>query len=202
MEKPAETDHPVHALIQRRWSPRAFSDREVKPETIRSLLEAARWAPSSYNEQPWRFLVATSQTPEEHERMASTLNDWNQKWAPQAPVLMISVASTNFDETGEPNAHARHDVGQAAAQLVLEATDRGLFVHQMAGIHEDKIVDTYDIPDGFEPVAGFAIGYPGGPDDLPDDLVDGEHAERSRKPQSEIVFGGEWGEPKTFDSES
>jgi nitroreductase len=201
MEKPAETDHPVHELIRRRWSPRTFSDREVEPETIRSLLEAARWAPSSFNEQPWRFVVATSRDPEAHERMVEMLVEGNQRWAADAPVLMISFAKTDFDKTGKPNAHARHDVGQAAAQLTLEALDRGLFVHQMAGIHDDAIVDTYDVPEAFEPVAGFAIGYPGDPDDLPDDLAESERSERSRHPQSEIVFGDEWGESKQFEGE-
>jgi len=122
MEKPAETQYPIHDLLRRRWSPRAFSDRRVDPAIMRSLLEAARWAPSSYNEQPWSFIVATKDDPVEFGRLLSCLVEGNIQWAQHAPVLMVSVARLSFEDDGKPNRHAFHDVGQAVANLSVQAT--------------------------------------------------------------------------------
>jgi nitroreductase len=193
MEKPAETQHPIHDLIRRRWSPRAFAARPVEPEHLLSLLEAARWAPSSFNEQPWVFLVATHDNPEEFQRMLSCLVDANVVWAQRAPVLMLSVARRSFEHNSKPNRHAFHDVGLAAANLVTQATVLGLAVHQMAGILPDKAREVFGIPEGYDAVAGIAIGYPGEPDLLPEELRKRELAPRTRKPLESFVFSGRWG---------
>ena len=194
MEKPAETQYPIHDLLRRRWSPRAFSDRRVDPAIMRSLLEAARWAPSSYNEQPWSFIVATRDDPVEFGRLLSCLVEGNIQWAQHAPVLMVSVARLSFEDDGKPNRHAFHDVGLAVANLIVQATALGLVVHQMAGIFPDKIRELYGIPEGYEAVAGIALGYPGDPQSLPEGLRKRELAPRERKPVTEFVFSGRWGQ--------
>ncbi|HEX9284877.1 MAG TPA: nitroreductase family protein [Nitrospirales bacterium] len=193
MEKPADVQHPIHDLIKRRWSPRAFSDRSIKPETLQSLLEAARWAPSSNNEQPWSFIVAAKDDPDEFGRLLSCLVEGNSLWAQHAPVLMVSVARLSFEDDGQPNRHAFHDVGQAVANLIVQATALGLMVHQMAGFHPDKVRELYSVPKEFEPVAAMALGYPGDPQSLPDKLKKRELAPRERKPITEFVFTGRWG---------
>ena len=195
MEKRAETQYPIHDLLRRRWSPRAFSDRRVEPDKLRSLWEAARWAPSSYNEQPWSFIVATKEDEAEYARLLSCLVEGNILWAQHAPVLMVSVARLSFEEDGKPNRHAFHDVGQAVANLIVQATALGLVVHQMAGILPDKIRELYGIPGGHEAVAGIALGYPGDPATLPERLRQRELAPRSRKPIQDFVFAGRWGRP-------
>jgi len=193
MEKPADIQYPIHDLIKRRWSPRAFSDRSIKPETLQSLLEAARWAPSSNNEQPWSFIVAAKDDPDEFGRLLSCLVEGNSLWAQHAPVLMVSVARLSFEDDGQPNRHAFHDVGQAVANLIVQATALGLMVHQMAGFHPDKVRELYSVPKEFEPVAAMALGYPGDPQSLPDKLKKRELAPRERKPITEFVFTGRWG---------
>jgi nitroreductase len=194
MEKPADVQYPIHDLLRRRWSPRAFADRPVAPEVLRSLLEAARWAPSSSNAQPWYFIVATHDSREEFDLLLSCLVEGNAAWAKDVPVLMISVAKLTFDN-GKPNRHAYYDLGQAAADLTIEATARGLFVHQMAGIHVDKARAALEIPEGFDPVAAIALGYPGDPENLPEPHRQRELAQRSRKPVDSFVFNGHWGHP-------
>lgn len=195
MEKPADAQYPILDLLRRRWSPRAFADRLVEPEKLRGLLEAARWAPSSYNEQPWSFLVATKDDPENFQRLLSCLVEGNQAWAQFAPVLMISIARLNFAQNGQPNRHAFHDVGLAAENLVIQAMALDLMVHQMAGFYPDKAREVFRIPPGYEPVAAIAVGYPGEPDRLPEKLRQRELAPRTRKMLREFVFGGEWGRP-------
>ncbi len=195
MEKPAETQYPIHELLQRRWSPRAFSDQSVSPEHVRSLLEAARWAPSSNNEQPWNFVVATKQDQADYERLLSCLRNTNQLWARLAPVLAMSIAKLVFTDGGEPNRHAFHDVGVAVENLVVQATALGLMVHQMAGIYPNKVRELYGIPTEYDVVAAIAIGYPGDAEILPEKFRQRELAKRSRKPIEEFTFGGHWGKP-------
>ncbi len=194
MDKLAETQFPIHDLLRRRWSPRAFADRLVEPEKLRSILEAARWAASSFNEQPWSFIVATKQDEPEWSRLLSCLVEGNQVWAKQAPVLMVSVAKLTFGRNGESNRHAWHDVGLAVGNLVVQATSLGLSVHQMAGILPDKVRELYGIPHGFDPVAGLALGYVGDPDSLPEPLGQREQAKRMRKPLAEFIFSTRWGQ--------
>jgi nitroreductase len=202
MEKPAATDYPIEETLSRRWSPRAFSDRPVEPDKLRRLFEAARWAPSSFNEQPWAFIVTIKEKPEEYAALLSCLIESNQQWARLAPVLMVSVAKLNFDKTGKANRHAFHDVGMALGALLVEATALGLFVHQMAGFSVDKVRETFAVPAGFEPVAAIAIGYPADPDVLPEALREREVAPRTRKPINEFVFEGKWGESSPIVSEA
>lgn len=195
MEKPAETPYPIHDLLRRRWSPRAFAPRSVEPEKLLSLLEAARWAPSCFNEQPWSFIVATRDDAAEYERLLSCLVKGNQQWARQAPVLMLSVARLDFARDGQPNRHAFHDVGLAVGNLVLQAMTYDIFVHQMAGIHLDRARETYAIPHGCEPVAALALGYLGEASSLPEKLRARELTPRSRQPFKDFVFTGRWGRP-------
>jgi nitroreductase len=198
MQKPAPAQHQVHELIQHRWSPRAFSDQPVPAGVLRSLFEAARWAPSSSNEQPWAFLVTTTGDKENHAKMLSTLVEFNQGWAKHAPVLAIAVSELAFAQTGKPNRNAFYDTGAAVANLSAEATSRGLFVHQMAGFDPHKAIELFEIPSGWEPIAAFTIGYPGNPDSLPDTLRQRELAPRERKPLDSFVMGGHWGKAASF----
>ena len=198
MENLAPTECPVHELIARRWSPRAFANRPVNPATLRQLFEAARWAASSYNDQPWYYLVARHENPAEYQKMLACLVEFNQAWAKAAPVLAISVARSKFQNDGSANRHALHDVGAASALLSVQATALGLAVHQMAGFDPERARQTYKVPLEFEPVAAMAIGYPGDPAGLPDKLRERETAPRMRKRASEFVFSGNWGAVAPF----
>lgn len=192
--KQAQTEYPVHELIAERWSPRSFADQSVPVEDIQSLFEAARWSASSYNEQPWRYVVGVKGDTGSYEKIFSCLNEFNQSWAGTAPILALSFARTHFSSQGEkPNAHAWHDVGAASAQLTLQAKSLGLYVHQMAGIEYEKIADVYNLPENIVPVAALAIGYADEPEKLPNDLQAGETAPRERKNLGDIVFGEEFG---------
>jgi nitroreductase len=193
MKKPATAGHPIHELIRERWSPRAFLDKAVEPAKLLALLEAARWAPSSYNEQPWFYLVAPKQEREEFAKMLGCLVPGNQAWAKAAAVLMISVVKKAFDRNGKPNRCAIHDVGLASENMVLEAVAQGLATHGMAGIEVEKICEVYGLPENFEPMAGWAIGYAGEPDMLEGALKEQELAPRERRDLKEFVFGGAWG---------
>lgn len=195
LEKPAETQFPIHELIRRRWSPRAYSTRRVDPAHLGSLLEAARWGASCFNQQPWHFLVATQDEPGDFNRLLNCLAESNKAWARRAPVLMLSVAKLTFDEGGRPNRHALHDVGFALGNLCLQATALGLVVHQMAGFDEIKARDIFRIPEGYEPVAAIAIGYQDDPGVLSEKLQARERAPRLRKPLNTFVFSGTWGVP-------
>lgn len=192
-QKPARPDHPIHDLIARRWSPYAFADRPVSDDDLRSLFEAARWAASSYNEQPWAYVVATKADPDAFARLLSCLVEGNQGWAAAAPVLVLGCTSLQFTRNGKPNAAAVHDLGLASANLTLEATARGLVVHQMIGILPDKARELYRIPEGVQPATGLAIGYAADSNALPERYRERDLAPRSRKPLNEFVFGGEWG---------
>jgi nitroreductase len=198
MEKPAQTEAEVHDLIRRRWSPRSFAARPVEPTKLRSLFEAARWAASCYNEQPWSFLVATKENKTAYDAIFASLVPGNQAWAGSAPVLAVSVAKRAFDQNGRANPHWWHDVGLAMGNLTLQATALDLFVHQMMGFTADRVRESFSIPDGHEPVAAIAIGYPGDPVVLPDGLRERELAERTRRPVESFVYTEKWGSTATF----
>jgi nitroreductase len=198
MHKPAPSDFPVHQLIIDRWSPRAFSEKHVPPDVLRSLFEAARWAPSSNNEQPWAYLVATRDDHENFARMLSVLIEFNANWAKGAPVLALAVAQLNFAKNNAPNRNAQYDTGAATALLSVEATARGLAVHQMAGFVPAKAREVFAIPAGWEAIAAIAIGHPGDPNSLSQPLKDRELAPRTRKPLSEFVMSGHWGHTASF----
>jgi nitroreductase len=195
-EKPARADRHINQLMQRRWSPRVFEDREVERSRILTLLEAARWAPSCFNEQPWRYLVFDGSDRDAHERARACLVEGNA-WALKSPVLMISVARNNFSKNEAANRTAQHDVGLASEDLVLQAVDSGLAAHQMAGFDVERTRSEFNIPGDYTPIAMIAIGYPyrGDLGALPEKVRDKELAGRSRKPIGEIAFGAKWGEP-------
>lgn len=190
-QKQARPAHPIHDLVARRWSPYAFADRAVSDADLRSLFEAARWAASSYNEQPWSYIVATKADPDAFDRLLSCLVEGNQGWAAAAPVLALGCTSLKFTLNGKPNAAAVHDLGLASANLTLEATARGLVVHQMIGILPDKARDLYHVPQGVQVVTGLAVGYAADPSTMPEKYRERDLALRSRKPLSEFVFSGE-----------
>jgi nitroreductase len=198
MKKPAPTEIPVHDLIRNRWSPRAFADKPVPPEVLRSLFEAARWAPSSYNEQPWAYVVATRDDKENFEKMLSVLVEFNANWAKSAPVLALAISALAFEKNNAPNRNAQYDTGAATALLSVEATSLGLAVHQMAGFDPDKARQVFEIPAGWDAIAAIAIGYPGDPESLPQPLRDRELAPRVRKPLSKFVMTGSWGHTSPF----
>jgi nitroreductase len=198
MQKPAPSDYPVHELILERWSPRAFADKPVPQNVLRSIFEAARWAPSSNNEQPWAYIVATGDDKDSFEKISSVLMEFNAKWARSAPVLAIAVAELAFAKNNAPNRNAQYDTGAATALLSVEATALGLAVHQMAGFDPEKARQIFGIPGGWEAIAALAIGYPGDPNSLPQPLKDREMAPRTRKPITEFVMAGRWGHTAPF----
>ena len=192
-EKIADAHPNVHQLIRTRWSPRAFSDRPVSDEDLKVILDAARWAPSSFNEQPWRFVVARKSDGPDYDRILSLLVPGNQAWAKNAPVLMITAAKRTFSHDGSPNFHGAHDAGAAWAFLALQATALGLEVHGMAGFDRERARQELGVPDDYEVLTAIALGYRGSPEDLPDGLRKREVAKRQRKALGEVVFEGEWG---------
>jgi len=198
MKKSAPSEFPVHELIRERWSPRAFADKPVPQDVLRSIFEAARWAPSSFNEQPWAYIVARKDDKENFEKMLSVLVDFNVQWAKSAPVQALAVAKLTFANNNALNRNAQYDTGAATALLSVEATARGLAVHQMAGFDAEKARQVFEIPKGWEPIAALAIGYPGDPASLPPSLKDREMAPRTRKPIAEFVMAGQWGHTAPF----
>lgn len=192
--KTADADHDIERLFVKRWSPRAFADRPVEPEKIQRMMEAARWTMSSYNEQPWRYVVASrTEDPNAYNELLQCLNEGNQSWAQTAPVLMMSFYKKTFSHSDRENRCAPHDTGAASAALTFQATAMDLYVHQMAGIKKDVARQTYDVPENFEPMAGLAVGYLGNPEVLSEDRRESEQKPRSRMSVDEFVFEDEWG---------
>jgi len=187
-----EVAHPVLDVIRKRWSPAIYSSKSVEPEKLLSVLEAARWAPSSNNAQPWSFIVARKEEPEEFARMLSTLVPGNIKWAQYVPVLMISVARLRFEHNGSPNRHALHDTGIATGFLMLQAVELGLRAHAMAGFDAIKARELYGIPENHEAVAAIGLGYPGDEAGAPEELVK-RNKHRPRRTLDQFVFAGQWG---------
>jgi nitroreductase len=184
----------IHELLARRWSPKAFLPRAVEPAKLAQLFEAARWAPSSYNAQPWSFIVATGEDADGYNRMLSTLMDVNRQWARQAPVLILAVAKLDYNHVARANRHAFYDLGQAVANLIVQATALDLRVHQMGGFDPNAAREAFAIPAGYEPVAVLALGYNDAP--MP------EQSARTRKPLTDFVFSGTWGKPAAVAAEN
>jgi nitroreductase len=195
MRKTATSEFPILDVLKERWSPRAYDSKPVEDEKLWSLLEAARWSPSGGNSQPWSFIV-TRKGDVAFDKLVSALSGNNQKWAGNAPVLIVSIGKTTRAD-GTPNPYAPYDVGQAVAHMSIQAESSGLRVHQMAGFNADQLRSAFEIPDGFNPLTVIAIGYFGSLDQLPDDLQQRETLDRSRKPWNEFVFNGKFGEPLT-----
>jgi nitroreductase len=200
IDKAAQTRVPVLDVIAERWSPRAFQTRPVEAEKLLALLEAARWAASSRNLQPWHFIIATQQDTGGYARMLDCLNERNRQWAQHAPVLLLVVAEVV--NSGMTNRTALYDTGLAVGNLTLQATADGLALRQMGGFDRDLARRVYQIPDTHEPICVLALGYRGDPDLLPDDLRERELAPRDRKPLSDFVYNGSWGSsaPLTTDT--
>lgn len=192
-EKKASTDYPIHELLAERWSPYAFHDRPVSEADLRSLFEAARWSASSYNEQPWNYLIATKDNSDQFQQLLSCLVEGNQIWAKDAPVLALAIVSLKFTHNHKDNRAAIYDLGAASSNLTVEATARGIYIHQMIGILPDKARDLFNIPEDFEAWTGMAIGYQGDPMTLPDGLKERDLTPRQRKPLDQFVFSGQWG---------
>lgn len=190
--KKAATDYPIQHALADRWSPYGFADRPVAGADLHSLFEAARWAASSYNEQPWSYLVATKEDTHDFGRLLACLVEANQAWAKAAPVLVLCVVSLRFAKNNKDNRAAVHDLGLASANLVVEATTRGLSVHQMIGILPDNARAVYQIPEHFEAWTAMAIGY-AAPSETDPALKERDLTPRQRKPLKDFVFAGHWG---------
>jgi nitroreductase len=182
---PAESG--VEDIILKRWSPRSYSDKPVSSADLTKIFTAAAWAASSYNEQPWRFLVG-HKGDETYAKILDSLNEFNQGWAKSAPVLILTVGKKTFAQSGQPNAYALHDTGAASANFSIEATALGLHTHGMGGLDRDKARANFNIPEDYEVGAVWALGYLGEPTALPEQLQEMETAPRTRKPLSEFVF--------------
>lgn len=194
LSKPANTEFPVHTLIGDRWSPVVFEPRPVSSDAVGSLFEAARWAPSSYNDQPWSFVFAQREQTNDFQRLLQCLVEANQQWAKDAGLLVLSVARAELSRTGKPNKFAWHDVGAATQNLLLQATALGLHGHPMGGFDAAKAQADLQIPAPFQPAAMIAIGH------LKADLtgvdqgtVQRQLGARDRRPLSELLHVGRWG---------
>jgi len=192
-DRTAPAAHPIAPVLAARWSPRSFEDRPVPEDALRRVLEAARWAPSCNNAQPWHYLVTRRHAePEAFRRLLDCLTPGNQAWVPLAPVLMLSVAKLAFPN-GNPNRHAWHDTGAASVSLALQAAALGLQAHQMAGFDPARARAAFAIPEGFDPVAAIALGYPGPAELLPEPQRTRETQPRHRRPVAEFAFAAAWG---------
>ncbi|AMJ60771.1 nitroreductase family protein [Bosea sp. PAMC 26642] len=186
----APTSHPIDPALAARWSPRAFASRSIEAPIVASLFEAARWAPSASNLQPWAFIHASRGTSD-FDRLHGCLNAGNAAWAGHAALLVLAIAQT-MKADGSSNAFARYDLGQAVAHLTFQAMASGLHVHQMAGFDAERARSETGIPPGYEAVSAIAIGYLGDPTGLPDPFQDRERAPRVRKPADTVHFVGRW----------
>ena len=196
-EKPAISDHDIHPLIARRWSGRAFdANRPVLREHLLQVLEAARWAPSCFNDQPWRFLV----WDRHHDAVAwqrafMCLGEYNRTWAEPAPVLLAVCADTLLTTSGQPNRWGGYDAGAASMALCVQATVLGLMVHQMGGFDAAKLAAEFAVPERYTPMAMIALGYQVSREQVPASLHEKEFAARSRRPLGASFFDGAWERP-------
>jgi len=192
MRKPAQSEYPLLDVIRERWSPRAFSKDSIPEKELYTLFEAARWAPSCFNDQPWFYIYSTREEPEKFSRLLQCLVEQNQVWARNAPVLVLAIARRHFSTRDRDNRHAFHDLGMSLMSLILQATAQGIFTHPMAGFSVEKAMEILYIPEGYEPVTAIAMGYPGKTEDLPPDLQEKEKEQRQRKEIRDFVFKNNW----------
>lgn len=198
LSKPAQTSEALHPLIQNRWSPRAFSSKPVGDTQLRRIFESARWAPSSSNEQPWRFIIGF-QGDQTYTKIFSILVEFNQLWAGTAPVLMLGIAKkTSSKNPMRQNKSAVYDLGQALAYLTFQAMAEDLFVHQMGGFDAAKAAELFQLPADHEVITVSAIGYIGDPDILSPNFKKMELDQRYRQPIDKMVFTGTFGQPAPF----
>ena len=198
MNKTAETEAEIHPLIASRWSPRAFdAQRQVEPGKLRAVLEAARWAPSCFGDEPWRYIVFDRFRDEvAWSGGLACLAEKNRLWAKHVPVLLLACAATEF-RNGKPNRWGEYDTGAASENLCLQATALGLAAHQMGGFDGDAARRLLGIPANYTPMAMIAVGYPGEPEILEEAFRDAEVAGRQRRAAAEMLFSGRWGHPLT-----
>lgn len=183
----------IHDLIANRKSIRAFSTRTIDDESLTSLFEAARWASSSRNEQPWRFIPARKEETENFQRILSCINESNRIWAQHGAILIIVLARKTFTTHPVLNTHAQHDVGLAIGNLALQATALGIYLHQLGGIDYNKVREAFEIPAEYEVISIIVGGYPGEHESLPENLREREKMPRMRKSLSELVYEGKFG---------
>lgn len=181
-------------LIKKRKSTVAFSDQDVNKAQLEKIFEATRWAASCFNEQPWRFIVAQKSQEGLFEKVLNGINEHNQVWAKNAPVLMLTFAKKTFAKNEKPNMHYMHDLGLAVGNMSAQATAMSLYLHQMAGIVRENIQKDFDIPEDYEIVSGIALGYKLDIENVPEEFKLRETKERTRKSLNEIVFDEAWGE--------
>jgi nitroreductase len=196
MNKTNPTDRDTIRQIAERWSPYRFEPRAVEPEKLARCFEAARWAASSFNEQPWRWIVATRDDQTNFARALGCLMEANQAWAADAGAVVLTAYRSKFTRNENPNRVALHDLGQAAAHLALQAVELGLQVHQMAGVNLSQVRTEFRVPETFEPATAIAIGYPATAPPQSErqaEWENREHAARRRMPLEASVFGGTWG---------
>lgn len=189
--KIARTDHLILDIISHRWSPRAFAERPIAPEVLQCIFEAARWAPSSRNEQPWRFIVARKED-DHYQKLFAGLDEFNQRWAWTAPVLTAVLAVKKHVYKDRSNIYHLHDVGLAVGNLLAQATHEGLAVHQMGGINPDAIAESFDLnQEDIRVVSMMAIGYQDENrlQELDDEYQNSEFKARERKDLQDLVFG-------------
>lgn len=197
LEKKALVSVKINDIASKRWSCRAFDpEKPVKRQSIKSLCEAGRWAPSCFGDEPWRFLVFDKNNDKAlWEKAFNSLDPWNQGWAKNAPVLLAVFADDKFRKTGKPNRWGQFDAGAACMNIYLQAVDIGLMSHPMGGFDADKLKKDFDVPDNFDAMAMIAVGYQAEPDSLDEEYYDSEVAERFRRPIGTTFFDGEWEKP-------
>ena len=197
MQKPAITEVPIADIIANRWSSRAYdANKPVTPAQIVALLEAARWAPSSYNDQPWRFIVCDKNTDLNAWQAAfDCLMPANQIWLANARVLVLCCANTVLDINQQPNRFAQYDMGAAVENLCLQATHLGLMTHQMGGYDSDKARSAFAVPAQFTLMAMVSVGYMGDQAQLNAELLARDTAARKRKNLTDLSYAGSWGKP-------
>lgn len=195
LKKIAKTQSPIHELISHRWSPRAFDNsRDLSSEQIKSLLEAARWAPSCYGDQPWYYIVCHKTTnPDAFEKAFQCLVPFNQEWVKNAPLLLLSISQNHFHYNHEPNRWAQHDTGAASENICLQAVAMGLAAHQMGGFDALLAQEVFEIPKEYTCLAMIAVGYQAAADILPDEMKKSELSDRERHPLEQHFFNGKWG---------
>lgn len=195
--KTAKTRYEIHPIIKQRWSPRSYTGKPVPVESLQKIFEAARWAPSSFNEQPWRFIVG-SKGDGTWEKIFNTLVAFNQQWAGSAPVLALAFGKKTTTRNNKPNPVFQYDVGQSVAYLTLQAMHEGLFVHQMGGFNAGEAAQVFNIPDDYQVLTAFTIGYLGSPNMLDENLAEMETTERQRLEPEKIVFQDSFTKPAEF----
>ncbi len=192
--KLARSKFNINPLLLKRWSPKSFDDRSVETITLKKIIDAARWAPSSFNEQPWRFIIGKKEGTT-YDKILKTLGNSNKEWAQKAPVLMITCGKITFTHNDKINEHFAYDVGQAMANLSIQATEEDLYLHQMAGFSSEKAIEYFNIPNNYQPLTATAIGYIGRVDYWGNSLQNNESEKRIRKNMDEICYTENWNTP-------